>query len=319
MSSVLSILLGCVGLAILTYGADFLVRGGVRLAEALRIPSVVIGLTLVSFATSAPELVVSIQSAIHGAGDISLGNVIGSNICNIALILGLSALIMPMKVNRRMLRFDTPILFVATALLTLFCLLYRGVNRWQALILLALFALFLGKNLRDAFAGKEVDMEELPKSARPLPIWAALLFVVGGCVALALGAKWFVDGAVCIARLCHVSDAVIGLTIVSVGTSLPELATSAVAAFRGEDDIAVGNVVGSNIFNILAILGIAPLFRPVQAVAIQTADLAVMGGVTLLMIAMMLFAGKKNAIRRWEGALLLAIYIGYIAWLVVQA
>ncbi|MGN0867750.1 MAG: calcium/sodium antiporter [Oligosphaeraceae bacterium] len=315
MSPLFSILLGVLGLVLLTYGADLLVQGGVRIAETLGIPSVVIGLTLVSFATSAPELVVSIQAALGNAGDISLGNVVGSNICNTALILGVAALITPMTVHRRMLVFDTPVLVVASLLLLAFATLSRGIGRLQALVLLLLFAVYLGKHLRDALKGEEVPMEETPRPEVPLPLWKASALVLLGLAGLVIGSKLFVNGAVVVARLLHVSDAVIGLTIVSVGTSLPELATSAVAAFRKENDIAVGNVVGSNIFNILAILGIAPLIRPIHSAGIHPLDLLVMAGVTILMLAMA-YTGKT--IRRWEGALLLLCYLGYMGWLVLH-
>lgn len=316
MSTPLSLFLGLIGLVILTYGADLLVKGGVRIAETLGIPSVIIGLTLVSFATSAPELVVSVQAALKGSGDISLGNVVGSNICNTALILGTAAVITPLTVHRKMLRFDTPVLVVASLLLLLFIAVAHGIGRLQALLLLLLFGVYMGKHIRDALKGKEAPSEEIPEFKRPLPLWQASLLVLLGLAGLVGGAKLFVNGAVTLARLFQVSDAVIGLTIVSVGTSLPELATSAVAALRKENDIAVGNVVGSNIFNILAILGIAPLVRPIQAVGIHTVDLAAMAGVTILMLGMA-YTGKS--IRRWEGGVLLLCYAAYLVWLVFHA
>lgn len=325
MSSVVSILLGIVGLAFLCYGADLLVKGGVRIAEALRIPSVIIGLTLVSSATSAPELVVSIQAALAGSGDISLGNVVGSNICNIGLILGLAAVITPMKVNRGMLFFDTPVMIVTSVVLSAFVLMSQGMTRWQAGVLLLGFAAYLWKQLHDALRERRVSGvpaeppcpadNELPSSKRVMPLWGAVLLVVIGLAGLVLGAKLFVNGAIVVAKLCHVSDAVIGLTIVAVGTSLPELATSAVAAIRGEDDIAVGNVVGSNIFNILCILGIAPLISPFQAAGIQIVDLIAMVAFAAVLMVMS-YTGRT--IRRWEGAVLLIGYAGYVAFLCMQ-
>ena len=325
MSSVVSILLGLVGLAFLCYGADLLVKGGVRIAEALRIPSVIIGLTLVSSATSAPELVVSIQAALAGSGDISLGNVVGSNICNIGLILGLAAVITPMKVNRGMLFFDTPVMIVTSVVLSAFVLMSQGMTRWQAGVLLLGFAAYLWKQLHDALRERSVSgvtaeppcpaEGELPSSKRAMPLWGAVLLVVIGLAGLVLGAKLFVNGAIVVAKLCHVSDAVIGLTIVAVGTSLPELATSAVAAIRGEDDIAVGNVVGSNIFNILCILGIAPLISPFQAAGIQIVDLIAMVAFAAVLMVMS-YTGRT--IRRWEGAVLLIGYAGYVAFLCMQ-
>ena len=328
MSPILSILLGIVGLAFLCYGADLLVKGGVRIAEALRIPSVIIGLTLVSSATSAPELVVSIQAALAGSGDISLGNVVGSNICNIGLILGLAAVITPMKVNRGMLFFDTPVMIVTSVVLSAFVLMSQGMTRWQAGVLLLGFAAYLWKQLHDALRERSVsgvtaeasapcpaDGDACHASKRAMPLWGAVLLVVIGLAGLVLGAKLFVNGAIVVAKLCHVSDAVIGLTIVAVGTSLPELATSVVAAIRGEDDIAVGNVVGSNIFNILCILGIAPLISPFQAAGIQIVDLIAMVAFAAVLMVMS-YTGRT--IRRWEGAVLLIGYAGYVAFLCMQ-
>ena len=312
MSPCLQILLGLPGLALLCYGAEFLVRGGVRLSTALNIPKVVVGLTLVAFATSAPELVVSIDSALKGVGDISIGNVVGSNICNIGLILGTAALLTPMSVDASLLRFDMPLLLAATALLCIVCAATHGIRRMDAVLFLAGFAWYLWKNVQTALARKQGEAESPEEKAPPIGIPMALCLVAGGIAALAGGAKLFVDGAIALARLCRVSDAVIGLTVVAIGTSLPELATSTVAAFRGEKEIAVGNVVGSNIFNILAILGIAPLIAPMQAAGIQTADLGIMLGITILMYAMML-TGK--VIRRAEGLALLLCHLAYGAWL----
>ena len=313
MNQTLQIFLGLPGLVLLCYGAEFLGRGGVRLAEALHIPKVVVGLTLVAFATSAPELVVSIDSAIRGVGDISVGNVVGSNICNIGLILGVASLITPMNVSQTLLRFDMPLLTVATVLLAVCGILLHGVNRVMALVFLGGFFLYSWKNVREGMRGETYAQDGTAKSSLSVPM--ALLLAGGGVAALLVGAKLFVNGAIELARLFHVSDAVIGLTLVAIGTSLPELATSVVAAFKGEKEIAVGNVVGSNIFNILAILGIAPLISPIQAAGIQIVDMSVMLGITLLMFVMM-FTGK--VVRRGEGALLLCVYLGYSVWLFVQ-
>ncbi len=313
MNPILTICLGIPGLALLCGGAEFLVRGGVRLATALHIPKMVIGLTLVAFATSAPELVVSIDSALRGVGDISIGNVVGSNICNIGLILGVAALITPMNVNRSLLRFDMPLLCVATLLLAVFGILSHGVTRVEAFLFLLGFFCYFGKNLRDGLKGEgtETESEEVGHLSVPM----ALLLTVGGIAALLGGAKLFVNGAIVLAQLCHVSDAVIGLTLVAVGTSLPELATSIVAAIKGEKEIAVGNVVGSNIFNILGILGVVPLISPIHAAGIEIVDLSMMVGIAILMGIMML-TGK--VVRRWEGACLFLVYAGYTAWLFMK-
>ena len=315
MIILLQLLICAIGVTLLCYGADFLVRGGVRIANALKIPPIVIGLTLVSFATSAPELVVSIDSAIKNIGDISIGNVVGSNTSNIGLILGLTCLISPVKVEPKLLKFDSPVLIFSTVLLIAFILLNGGVTRLEAAILLTIFVLYTWKTIVDALKSKAAPPEEVATKGKPLSMTLAFVFVIGGVLGLVGGAKLFVNASVEIAKICHVSDAVIGLTIVSIGTSLPELATSVVAAYKGEADIAVGKVICSNLFNILSILGIAPLIRPIIASGIQTVDILTMGILTILMIIMM---ATHKIVARLEGALLLLIYIGYISWLVIQ-
>ncbi len=314
MNIFLLLLLCAVGVAMLYIGATLLVKGGVRIATALKIPSIIIGLTLLSFATSAPELVISIDAALKGIGDISLGNVMGSNIGNIGLILGLTALISPVRCQLKILRFDTPFLLLSTILLAVFILLNQGVNRLEAAILLTGFLVYTWKNIHDARKPKgSSDSQDLQKpDEKPLPIVFAILFVIIGVALLIGGAKLFVNCSVEVARIFHVSDAVIGLTLVAVGTSLPELATSLVAAFKGENDIAVGNVIGSNIFNTLAILGISPLVHPIKAEGIQSIDLAVMLLFTVLMLITMT---SRRTVSRAEGALLLFIYTGYMVWL----
>lgn len=315
MMILIQLLICAIGVALLCYGADFLVRGGVRIANALKIPPIVIGLTLVSFATSAPELVISIDSAIKNIGDISIGNVIGSNSSNIGLILGLTCLISPVSVEPKLLKFDSPVMLFSTILLILFTILNGGVTRLEAIILFAIFVLYMWKTISDALKSKAAPQEDVVTKGKPIPLTFAFVFVIGGVLGLVGGAKLFVNASVEIARICHVSDAVIGLTIVALGTSLPELATSVVAAFKGEDDIAVGNVIGSNIFNILVILGIAPLIRPIIASGIQKGDLVALGILTLLMSIMM---ATRKTISRFEGAMMLLVYIIYIAWLVIQ-
>lgn len=317
MGEIWQIVGGVAGLALLYYGAEWLVRGGVRLARAMGVPPLVIGLTLVAFATSAPELVVSIDSAWRGCGNVSLGNVVGSNICNIALILGAAAAIRPLRVHRSLFRRDFPLLILASWVLGGFHWLTGGVNRWEAGVLLAgLFAyvgwtLWKGKKDGVAEAG---EAEEAMAAAEGLGIWAALGLVAAGIAGLAGGAKLLVDAAIVLARMCGVTDAVIALTVVALGTSLPELATSVVAAKRGESDIAVGNVVGSNLFNILSILGIAPLVAPITAPDIRTADMWTMLGLT---VALPLFCWKGRLGRGWGWALL-AGYAAYMGWLAVR-
>jgi cation:H+ antiporter len=307
-----TILLGVAGAALLCFGADGLVRGGAALARIARVPSLVIGLTVVAFGTSAPELVVSIDAALRGAGDIAIGNVVGSNICNIALILGVSALVRHLPVNRTLFKLDLPAMTVSTVLLTLWCLFNGGIGRFGG----ALFCLLLAGYLARRFHTARHDPEEAAaltaeaNEAPPMRWYSAAGLTALGIVMLVLGAKLFVDGAVAAARLLHVSEAVIGLTVVALGTSLPELATSVAAALRNECDIAIGNVVGSNLFNVLCILGVAPLVSPIPARQVNLCDFGVMC-LTAALLWVMMLTGKS--ISRREGGVLLTIYVLYVA------
>ena len=301
-------------LVLLYYGAEWLVKGGSGVALKLHVSRLVIGLTLVAFATSAPELTVSLDSAFKGLDGLSLGNVIGSNICNIALILGLSSVVSPILVNRKIFRMDLPLMVVATVLLAGQCHLFGGVGHLGGLVLLGLMAFFLWWQFRQAKAGDSDAAGEVPEVS-DRPIWQWLLLALAGLGALVGGGKLFVHGAVDIARLLKVSETVIGLTIVAVGTSLPELATSLVAAIKGEQDIAVGNVVGSNIFNVLCIIGITATIRPLNAATITPQDLVTLFAVTFILPPMLL-TGKR--LGRPEGLLLLGMYVAYTAWLVRQ-
>jgi cation:H+ antiporter len=317
MQVFLPILYILIALGLLYYGAEWLVRGGSGVALKLKISRLVIGLTLVAFATSAPELTVSLDSALRGLDGLSLGNVIGSNICNIALILGLSALVAPIAVNTKLLHLEIPLMIVASIILTAFCYYFSGVTRIGGIVFLVLMAGFLWWQFRQARSGQEMPAlaDEVPESV-DRPVWQWLLLALAGLAALVAGGKLFVTGAVALARLLHVSEAVIGLTVVAVGTSRPELATSLVAAIKGEQDIAIGNVVGSNIFNILCILGITATIKPLAATGITAIDLSTMLTVSILLPPMML-TGRK--ITRAEGAVLLVIYVVYTALLVKNA
>jgi len=305
------------GFVLLVLGAEFLVRGAASLALRLGIPPVVVGLTVVAFGTSTPELGVSVTGAATGAGDVAIGNVVGSNICNIALILGLAALIRPLAVEARLVRLDVPIAIGCSVLLAIL-LLDHHMGRAEGLILLAGILGYLWWTVRLAIRApgplQAQFNEELPRPSRRRTYLEALL-IAGGLGALVLGSTLFVDGAVAMARALGVSEAIIGLSLVAVGTSLPELATSVVAAIRRHSDIAVGNVVGSNIFNVLAILGVSPLVAPLTS-SVGAVDLGVM-----LLFAVLLFPLARSGFRleRWEGALLLLGYVGYLALLVVRA
>ena len=318
MSVFISLLWLAIGSAALYYGAEWLVGGGSKTAKKLGISPLIIGLTLVAYGTSAPELVVSVDSALAGQGGISIGNVVGSNICNIALILGLCAVITPLTVNRAMLKSDVPVMALTAVA---FCLIYwwqDGINRIGGAILFAGFMLYNAKVIigakKEAALNRSVETapeEDGDKAEKPLYLY--LLLAALGLVVLVLGSKAFLKGAVEIAKLTGLSETVIGLTIVAVGTSLPELATSVVAAIKGERDIAIGNVVGSNIFNILLIMGVAPLITPLTGANIQPMDLIALLATTFLLIPFMITGFRLN---RVEGAVLLAMYGAYTAWLI---
>lgn len=298
---------GIAGLALLYYGAEWMVSGGVSIARKCRISPLVIGLTLVAFATSAPELVVSVLSALDGHGDVALGNVVGSNICNITVILGISALIAPIAVNPKMLKLDIPLLLGISLMLALSACLLGGVGRIAGAVFLLIgigYTAFLIHSSRGENAEEEDE--------KILKLHWALLLTVLGIGALVLGAHLFLKSAIFAATRFGIPDAVIGLTIVALGTSLPELATSAVAAFKGQQDIAIGNVVGSNILNILVIMGIAPLIRPIAAPGISLPDTAMMLGVTLALALLMKF--RPSISRIAGGAFLLSacIYTAYL-------
>lgn len=312
MQTVINLLYGAAGLVLLYYGAEFLVKGGVKIAQKMKISPLVVGLTLVAFATSAPELVVSVDASLKGHGDISIGNVVGSNICNIALILGVCAMITPLTVNKKLFKVDVPLMIGSAAVLSIFCLMSHGVNRWQGLILFAGIITYTVTSIRTA-RKEESGNAEAGEDSSDVNQLVAVLFVAGGLGMLVGGAKLFVNSAVYLAKLFKVSDAVIGLTVVAVGTSLPELATSVVAAIKGEKDIAIGNVVGSNIFNVLAICGITPFIAPISAPGISWVDLAMMMGVSVLLYPLM---KTGFTISRKEGVLLFAIYVGYTVYLI---
>lgn len=302
------------GLIMLFIGAEGLVRGSSNLAIKIGIAPLVVGLTVVSFGTSAPELVVSLKAAISGNGSISLGNIIGSNIANIALILGVAALIRPLKVHANVIMREIPIM-IAISVLLLILLIDGEVGFIDGIILVGGLIIYLVVNVilarKEKNAEVDAEFKEGLKSKFGIPL--SIVFIIVGLGLLLFGANLFVQSAVAIAKIFNVSDAIIGLTIVAIGTSLPELITSVVAAYKKEADIAIGNVVGSNIFNILGILGITALVIPISSLGISYVDLGVM-----LFTAIILFPLSRTgfSISRFEGAFLLAGYAGYIYYLV---
>lgn len=296
------VLAGLVGLFL---GGEALVRGSVGIARRMAIPPLLIGLTVVGFGTSTPELLVSVGAALRGVPDIALGNIIGSNIANILLIVSLSALVWPIKVMGATLRRDTAVMMAAVLVLVpLFA--YGQLTRLSGLVLFAgLVAYLVWAYLKPGEA--EAEDADMPA---PSSVLVSVLWVLAGLVALMLGARFLVDGAVNIARGFGISEAFIGLTIVAVGTSLPELATSLIAAVRRQSEIAIGNIIGSNIFNVLGILGITALITPIPvAPRFLSFDLPVMIGVSLVLTALLL---TRPVIGRGVGVVMLVAYIAYI-------
>ena len=311
----MSYLLLVLGVIALVKGAGFLVDGASSLARRFNVSDFAIGLTVVAFGTSTPELFVTLIAALGGSPGIAIGNVIGSNIANTLLILGVAAVIRPIAVSRGTVRREMPFGLLASCALLFVAgdALLEGaplgiVGRADGLLLLSFFAIFLYYSA--STAQRVAGMEELvPLGRGPA---AALALVAAGLAGLTLGGKWIVDGAVAVARQFGMSETLVGLTVVAIGTSLPELAASAVAARKGNSDIALGNVLGSNIFNIYFVLGVTATVRTVPFQAENSFDLAAMIGANLLLFAV-LFIGRRMAIARPEGALLLAAYAAYVA------
>lgn len=311
------------GLALLILGAEWLVRGASRIAAWAGISPLVIGLTVVAFGTSAPELAINVQSALSGQPDIAIGNVVGSNIANILLILGLSAVIAPLMVQQQVVRQDVPIMIGVSIVTFLFALnglisTLEGFVLFGALLFYTWF-LIRQSQTESKEVQQEYEQEFAPHERKSLLGWLVNLgLVVVGLGLLILGARWMVDSAVEVAKWLGVDELVIGLTVVAVGTSLPELATSVVAAIKGERDIAVGNVVGSNIFNLLSVLGLSAIIMPVGIPVSQAAlsfDIPVMIAVALASFPIFFTGGQ---IYRWEGLLFLGYYVAYTAYLILN-
>jgi cation:H+ antiporter len=299
------------GLTLITVGAELLVRGSSKLALHLNVPTLVVGLTVVAFGTSAPELVVSISSNVRGLGDIAVGNVVGSNLFNIAVILGIAAAIRPLKVNLRILKIDMPIV-IALSLLVPVLLLDNAISRLEGA---ALFCGIIAYTAFNIHCGKK-EAERLHTSTtngdEKCPLVFQIICIFAGLGALVLGSRFFIDGSVDLAERFEVSKAIIGLTIVAAGKSLPELATSVMAAIRKEEDIAIGNILGSNIFNILAILGLTGGISPVHIKNISMVDLGAMIIVTLFLLPLVRTGFR---ITRLEGTVLLMLYGSYLYYL----
>ena len=313
------ILLFIVGLALILSGANALTDGASSIAKRMKVSELVIGLTIVAFGTSAPELAVSAISAIKGNGDIALGNVVGSNLFNTLMIIGCTVLVRPLKVSRLLIKKEIPLCIRASFVLSLLCAdategcVAGGLSRTDGLVLLCFMAIFLSHTFSIA-AGEEQNASE--SGIKEMPLWRAILFSIGGLIFLIAGGESFVRGASGLARALGASESLIAVTIVAGGTSLPELATSVVAALKGRSEMAVGNVVGSNLFNIFLILGLSSTISPIKLAGIGAIDL----GMVLLSSIVLWFVGvfyKERTITRAEGALMIALYVAYTLYLIL--
>ena len=308
------------GIFLLVKGADYLVDGSSSLAKKFKVPTLVIGLTIVAFGTSMPELVVNVFASLKGSGDIAFGNIIGSNIANILLILGITASLKSIKIQHSTTWKEIPFSFLAVIVLFVFAstmaldkLSLNYILRFEGIIFLLFFAIFLchvfelAKRNKSQMKDDKIEIKKLS----PIKIF---LYIIGGLIALYFGGKWTVDGAVSLARLVGMNEYFISLTIVSVGTSLPELITSITAALKGDPDMAIGNIVGSNIFNIFWILGVSALIAPIAIPTFAIIDLTILLGATFLLFLFM-FIGRKHELERHQGIIFILLYICYVVYL----
>ena len=319
ISIILNLLFLVIGMALLIKGADFFVDGASRVAKAFHIPSLIIGLTLVSIGTSLPELSVSVNAAVGGSADISYGNVIGSNIFNVFVVIGASAIFTPMIIDKSMKKYDIPILLGIYGLFTIFSFVITPnvLDRVESIIFCILFVsylVFLVLRTKKENAGKE-EAEEVVEEEKPRKMWVNIVFIILGLVAIVAGGEFVVTTAETLALMAGMHKLLVGLTIVAVGTSLPELVTSMVAAKKGENDIAVGNAVGSSIFNILLILGVASTIAPIgfeTSTIIDVVAMIVSAGM------IMLFAFKGSKVNRWQGLLMILVYAVYLTFIILR-
>ncbi|MFH1325954.1 MAG: calcium/sodium antiporter [Candidatus Falkowbacteria bacterium] len=307
-----------VGFIILIKGADYLVEGASAIAKRFGLSPLFIGLTIVSLGTSAPELFVNVTASIEGSAGIIIGNILGSNIANILLILGISAMVYPLTVHKNTIRKEIPFSLLAVLMVGILAndKIIDGANfnflsRSEGLALISFFIIFIYY----VFGIMKTEKQELDIKDRG--IFSSSLMIIGGLIGLALGSQFIVDGGMAIAHLFSLSEAFIGLTIIAVGTSLPELAASAAAAYKKKVDIAIGNVVGSNIFNIFLVLGVSSTISPIEFSPILNTDILITIAVTVLLVLSM-FIGKKQILQRWQGGAFVTLYVLYIAFLIYR-
>lgn len=317
MEILLSIFWLVLGAFLIIWGADRLTDGASSIARRLGMSDLVVGLTIVAFGTSAPELVISLISAIQGSSELAIGNVVGSNIFNVLVIIGVTALVRPIKVGKGLMLNEIP-LVVLSAVVLLAIGLQPEVNRTDGILLLCFFAIFMRYVLSQATQSEAPVAEAKEAKTVEMPLWKAGVWVVLGLGCLVFGGDRFVAGASGVARALGVGEAIIGLTIVAMGTSLPELAASVVAARKGHPDMALGNVIGSNIFNIFFVLGVSSTVAPLPFGGITSVDLSVLLGACVLFWVFGRVIGNK-VITRLEGGIMVACYLAYTLWLILQS
>lgn len=318
---VVPILLIILGFVLLIKGADFLVDGASSLAKRFNIPDIIIGLTIVSIGTSMPELFVSSTSAMNGSSDMAIGNIIGSNLCNLLMILGISTIIKPVKFQKETRLIEIPLCLIITIIFAIFCNTSGTISRIEALILIFLFVLFIIYTIIMGKKGKAFDAEnaiiEIKEDNKPLSLKKSIILIVLGIVGLKIGGDLTVENATNLARMFNVSEKIIGLTILAIGTSLPELVTSVTAAIKGNSDIAIGNIIGSNIFNILLIIGVSAIISPLTYNFTYNIQIAILV-VSTVVLSIFPIIPPKNEMSRFNGLIYLIIYIIYMVILFVR-
>lgn len=318
MDTLITIGLLLLGFVFLVKGADLFVDGASSVAAILKVPTLIIGLTVVAMGTSLPELSVSVTASIANSNSLAISNVVGSNIFNLMVVLGASAILSSMPVGDDVLKRDMPFSIIITIFLAVYGFFRGGVDRIGGIILLAAFILFLGNMVRAALKERKNAMDSASdeEEIKKRPLWMSIIFIIGGALMIKFGGDWVVNSAVVIAGWLGVSETLIGLTIVALGTSLPELVTSLVAAKKNELDMAVGNAVGSNIFNILMILGLAATISPIPMINENLIDAAILMAFSVLV---MVFAWTKKKINRLEGITMVLLYVIYVVYICLRA
>lgn len=307
------------GFVLLIKGADFFVEGSSATAKKLNIPPIIIGMTIVAMGTSLPETSVSVTASLAGKNDLAISNAVGSNIFNLMVVAGLCAVLRPLPIDRVTLRRDFPFSVLAAAVLFGFGAFAGNISRIAGVVLLIFFAFFLFIMTKSAIASRHSasanESESNEDDIKNLPGWRCLIYIIGGIIAIAVGGKMVVEGASDIARSFGMSDNLIGMTIVALGTSLPELVTSVVAAKKNEIDMALGNVIGSNVFNVLLVLGIAAVISPISFTQQNGVDILFLIGTSLLVLA---YCIPKKKLLRWQGLSMVAVYAGYTVYLFIR-